>query len=381
MANVVINEQHLTDIAEAIRDKGGNDTYKPREMAEAIRGITGLDQLIENLTFTGDCRYIFYGEQWNPIINACDSRIKTKDINNLYMAFAWNQGLVEVPFEINVVGGSAFNDPFGYVCGGSEYLEKAPVIKATIPVQVKGLTDFFYQCYRLNDDITFDWVDWDYVHSSRAKVNSIFDCCHSLRKVREDVLNKIYNSYNYYTNADNTFRNCYALDEVRGLYPTPYTLTYNEFNQTVYNCYRIKSFVFATDNGTPYIRSWKNQTLDLASYVGYARTNYGMDHIVNYNSGITADKEVTDSESYEALKNDDDWFTENVGFSRYNHDSAVETINSLPNTIDYVTAENATNTIKFATMAGSLTDAGAVDDLTEEEIAVAAAKGWTVSFV
>ena len=40
-----------------------------------------------------------------------------------------------------------------------------------------------------------------------------------------------------------------------------------------------------------------------------------------------------------------------------------------------------TNTIKFNGAAGSATDGGAINTLTEEEIAVATAKGWTVSLV
>jgi hypothetical protein len=40
-----------------------------------------------------------------------------------------------------------------------------------------------------------------------------------------------------------------------------------------------------------------------------------------------------------------------------------------------------TNTIKFKGIAGSKTDGGAINTLTEEEIAVAAAKGWTVTLV
>jgi hypothetical protein len=65
-----------------------------------------------------------------------------------------------------------------------------------------------------------------------------------------------------------------------------------------------------------------------------------------------------------------------VNYSRYNHDSAVETINSLPDTSAY-----GTNTIKFKGASGALTDGGAINTLTEEEIAVAAAKGWTVTLV
>ena len=68
-------------------------------------------------------------------------------------------------------------------------------------------------------------------------------------------------------------------------------------------------------------------------------------------------------------------------YSRYNHDSAVETINSLPDTSEYLASAGGTNTIKFKGVAGMKTDGGAINTLTEEEIAVAAAKGWTVSLV
>lgn len=50
MANVIINEENLTNIANAIRNKNGlTTTYKPSEMAEAINNITGSGSS-ENLT-------------------------------------------------------------------------------------------------------------------------------------------------------------------------------------------------------------------------------------------------------------------------------------------------------------------------------------------
>ena len=71
----------------------------------------------------------------------------------------------------------------------------------------------------------------------------------------------------------------------------------------------------------------------------------------------------------------------NINYSRYNHDSAVRTINSLPDTSAYLTANGGTNTIIFKGASGASTDGGAINTLTEEEIAVATAKGWTVSLV
>ena len=92
-------------------------------------------------------------------------------------------------------------------------------------------------------------------------------------------------------------------------------------------------------------------------------------------------KLVNSAESYAALKNDPDWFTNKKEYSRYNHDSAVATINSLPDTSAYLATAGGTNTIKFTGAAGSATDGGAINTLTAEEIAVATAKGWTISLV
>ena len=123
---------------------------------------------------------------------------------------------------------------------------------------------------------------------------------------------------------------------------------------------------------------WKNQAIDLGYYVGYTDNS---NKITANNSGITSSKEVTNATTYQTLKNNPDWFTTNVAYSRYNHDSAVRTINSLPDTSAYLATAGGTNTIKFTGAAGSKTDGGAINTLTAEEIAVATAKGWTVTLV
>ena len=100
---------------------------------------------------------------------------------------------------------------------------------------------------------------------------------------------------------------------------------------------------------------------------------------------------------YDRVKNFEDWHSAGcryhkymhngvsvepaVLFSRYNHDSMVATINSLPDTSEYLSSAGGTNTIKFKKYSGDLTDGGGASDLTEQEIAVAAAKGWTVTIV
>lgn len=97
---------------------------------------------------------------------------------------------------------------------------------------------------------------------------------------------------------------------------------------------------------------------------------------------MPSDTEITDDTSYQLLKDNEDSYTRKIAYSRYNHDSAVETINTLPDTSAYLAESGGTtNIIKFKGASGSATDGGAINTLTEQEIAVAAAKGWTVSLV
>ena len=177
----------------------------------------------------------------------------------------------------------------------------------------------------------------------------------------------VYDNFFYYLCA-----NCYVLDAINNL---PVSggyniLSTNNFQKSFQNCYRLKSLTFLPDKTA----QWNKQTIDLSSYIGYANDST---HITPY--GLSENKQVTDDVTYQALKNDPDWWTKNVAYSRYNHDSAVETINSLPDTSGASTT--VTNVIKFKGEAGSATDGGAINTLTDAEIAVAAAKGWTVTLV
>jgi hypothetical protein len=241
----------------------------------------------------------------------------------------------------------------------------------------------FYGCYRLRylpEDLGNNW-DWNYLHTyAYSYMSNIFDNCYSLRRVPDNFLSNIwgiqtsatYSPYKYLFNA------CFCLDEVKNLPIQQSKLASNTFSSTFYSCNRLKSFTFETnEDGSPKIAEWKSQTITLNNECGNGSSKQ---YFLNYNSGITADKEVKDDATYQALKNDPDWFTLTKDYSRYNRLSAVETINSLPDTSAYLATAGGTNTIKFKGDSGSLTDGGAINTMTEEEIAVATAKGWTVSF-
>ena len=202
---------------------------------------------------------------------------------------------------------------------------------------------------------------------------------YSLRSISQAFMSKWYNAN---TSGFTPMKSLHSLPSLDELVNIPLSnkagvSTSNQFTD-IYALYRIKNFTFEMDGSQPYVVSWKNQKIDLTANLGYTTS---MSIILNYNSGITADKEVKDATTYEALKNNPDWFTADINYSRYNHDSAVATINSLPDTSAYLAANGGTNTIKFRGESGKLTDGGAINTLTEEEIAVATARGWTISFV
>ena len=386
MANVIVDDNSLYAIARAIREKNGKlIKYKPSEMANAISNISGGggDLPAEALAISGDCSYRFASNGWNWFIERYKDKITTNNINDASNMFIENSTITEIPFDLNFDSNSSYHD-LSYIFHHCDNMTQTPKLNN---VRVCNIRNMFSDCHNLRtipEDIADTW-DWSYVESQTQSYDSvqsyIFQYCYSLRSFPMTLI-KSGNPYaawnvSYYISG---FEYCYALDELINI-PIPYTKakwTSNAFTQTFDYCHRLKNITFALNNGVPYTVTWKSQVIDLSRYVGYARLSKD---ILNYNSGITADKEVTDDASYQALKNDPDWFTTKIAYSRYNHDSAVATINSLPDTSAYLATAGGTNTIKFKGQAGASTDGGAINTLTEQEIAVAAAKGWTLTLV
>ena len=400
--------------------------YTPLEMVDEVYGI--IDDFANApiipdsaLKITGTCSYRFANSGWNWFINKYGDKITTSGITGANNMFESCRNLTEIPFEINIGNKVTASNMFNYcnrltkapkingtlgdmdnmfencnviteipdlTCDNSTYrnvgyvfrfcdkLKQVPYLYNLYPSNTSGM---FGGCYRLRE-IPEDYCDtwnWSRMQSyNYASSSGLFSNCYSLRKISTGLLNNMWNVYtSSYSNAYNSaFNGCSSLDEINGLGISTASLTSNVFTTTFTSCSRLKNFTFQTnEDGTPKTAKWKSQTIDLSATVGYATSN---SNIVKYNSGITADKEVKDDATYQALKNDADWFTLDINYSRYNHTSAVNTINSLPDC-----SATGTNTIKFQGAAGALTDGGAINTLTEEEIAVAVAKGWTVSLV
>lgn len=377
MSKYVIDENTLIGIGDAIRAKAGTtDKIIVSDLADAITNLPtggGGDLPEELFNITGSCNYKFSNNNWNDFIELYGNKITSNNITNIANMFENSNLLTEVPFEINMAGAGES----GVNCfNGCEKLETAPMINNWRVSACNNLFDGCQQLRNIPETFGDNW-DYSYINTLTMDLSYLFNSCFSLRKIPVILLNNLWS--NGSTSKSIYYRlvnSCYCLDELNGLGVSKATLTSNAFNASFSNCSRLKDMTFAVnEDGTPKTANWKSQTISL-TYVGFNLSSYYL-----YNSGITADKEVKDDATYQALKNDPDWFTRSADYARYNHDSAINTINSLPDTSAYLAANGGTNTIKFSGAAGALTDGGAINTLTEEEIAVAAAKGWSVALV
>ena len=172
------------------------------------------------------------------------------------------------------------------------------------------------------------------------------------------------------------------------------------------NMTMLDSITFSTEeNGVATKAKIKNCLIYIENDYGCGSTMTGL---MNYpDEPLTKDdnvfKDITSSTctverikaGYERVKNRPNWCSvydysmsyqgktiyPRILTSRFNHKSMVDLINTLPDTSEYIAAKGGTNTLKLCRYMGDLTDEGGTSNLTEEEIAVATAKGWTIALV
>lgn len=373
------NGNPISGEVEVTREREVPNTYSSSDMAEAIDNIeVGLPE--EAFVITGNLQYRFANNGWNWFIEQFGDKVETKDVTDIsYLAYYASE-LKNIPFAINMANAKA---KATLAFGTCKELSEAPRIYNLAP---ETLGDMFTTCYMLREipeDYCDTW-DWSYMEAMTSgyggEADNVFKDCYSLRSFPMKFFQRLNpNAVNSYSMYYGFLSGCYSIDEIVDV-PFPHynaTWTSNAFNNAFQYCGRAKRITFALqEDGTPHVVNWKTQTIDLSKSIGVV---YNRKYVTDYNSGITADKEVTNDDNYAALKNDPDWWTYTYDYSRYNHDSAVETINSLPDASAYLATAGGTNTIKFKGTSGSKTDGGAINTLTEEEIAVATARGWTVT--
>lgn len=426
MAKVFIEETTLTAIGDAIRGKEGTTALVPvNDMATRITSLqTGSDPVIkslditsngtytatdcdgyspitvnvpqdgaptpEELQITGDCSYRFANSGWDWVIDKYGDKITTAGITHGKYMFEHSK-LEAIPFQINISNCQDFNFMF-HQC---TKLKTCPKVRGTIKWNTNTSFDDALHSTQNIRDLEDLFTPEMLEGFSTVKVTGAYGVPESPGFTQAKSLRRIPSwwykfrlneestafPYQFYCLYPNMFQYAYTLDEAPNIpvWKCQGAQTNNMFTYTFTSCFRLKRLTFETNaDGSPIVTQWKAQVIDLNSYTGFTSSS---SFITGYNSGITADKEVKDDATYQALKNDPDWFATSAAYSRYNHDSAVETINSLPDTSAYLATAGGTNTIKFTGVAGSATDGGAINTLTEAEIAVATAKGWTVTLV
>lgn len=176
------------------------------------------------------------------------------------------------------------------------------------------------------------------------------------------------------------FKNCCSLRKLEGVViNNSFTTKSNQFSSTFNNCAMLSSLIFTTTGNYQMC----SQTIDLST-CGYSTDTNGKYKDGTYTFQLPYAKKVFDETTYNNLKDTEDYWTNQVAYSKYDRQSAIATINSLPDTKTYVDSQAlpSPNKIKFKKGAGSAKgDLYNMSNLTDEEIAVATAKGWTVTLI
>ena len=239
----------------------------------------------------------------------------------------------------------------------------------------------------------------------------MFSGCKCLRRIPNNFLGaSIYDASNLHTNSlsstgfsmSSFYSDCNMLKEIIGV---PYeahlngpTITNNTFGSTFNNLLSLHHLTFYMPNNQVGTMNATSQTIDLSTagfwpsngspyvsgqleeWVSYLNTEYGSNDAIV----VISENDLNDAGLIDKMLNKNSVNFGNTNktampeLATYNRQSAIETINSLPDT----STAGGGNTIKFKSGAGyaygTLYD---MDELTAAEIAVATAKGWTVSIV
>ena len=384
----LINESSLVAIGDAIRAKNGsNSTYSPAEMATAISNIS-TGQTVETLpssflNLTGNIQELFQGVYGKKMIRyASSGQITTTNIEDITDMFANISIYGDAAytalshFILNFKDGSNSLSYNGYwnaarAFQNADHLEYLPTFNFN-NTGFYNCQNMFQGCYQLKSVDQF-MNNGLFLNNTQGIYWAMFQNCQNLRRIPhlEKLGSQIssYSSHFYNTGL----QNCFKLEEALNIPVDNVPLSHaNTFRSFVANNFTLSRFTFVSTAGTTGLTAqWKSFTLDLSTYVGYWSLSYNaQNEALNDNIPF-----VNSAETYQQYKNGV-YYTHDVAYSRYNHTSAVETINSLPDC-----SGTGTCYIKFKGDSGSGTDGGAISNLTSAEIAVATAKGWTVQIV
>ena len=382
MSLKLIDEISLVAIGDAIREKNGSSqTYSPEEMVSAIGDISGGGEPVDFFHYSGNGNGLFLGKIGHKILNDYLSELTFTDMRDMNYAFYQNNDYNISPsfptdlssLTINFRDNSdlKYNSSYGgnislSSCFYGSSIQKIPkfVFNNTGVYNCANMFGGYNNKVENVDDFMTNTI---FSTSSFSNYSNMFSFNYGIKtiphleKLKNTGMNSTTTIYN------NGFYRCIHLQEIINLpviTPSNNNITSNNMFKTTFQQCPVNRITFETNNGEPLIANWKNQIIPIGTSekVGWTDTHK--------NTAPTVSNQAT----YEQYKNEV-YKTSLREYSRYNHTSAVETINSLPDTS---AVSNGTNKIQFCGASGSATDGGAISNLTSEEIAVATAKGWTV---
>lgn len=374
----------LTAIGDAVRGKTGESEKLTLDgMAEKIRSMPAP---MQKITISGNISRLFSGKFMELYNNGLKDYIEFKEISACCELIPHSESLDSTSNRgyryqiIKDLSNIIINCREGNYTTSSNmfsearYLEKFPTLVNFMP---KSLNKFFYNCKKLQEIPESFYESWSV--NGVSYQGGIINGCENLRKAPIGLFKKLQNVnydsyYDCYSYA--CFSGCYKLPEVLN-FPFPKrmpTETWaNLLDDFLYNTYSLSRFTFEAEAADVVNKTHNSITLNFTENVGYTNGYWP--------EGFYSDKRISDANTYAKLKDNPESWTSHLEYCKYNKTSAVETINSLPVVQKASSTEDNTFIIKFKGDAGSATDGGAINTMTEEEIAVATSKGWTVTLV
>ena len=370
------------------------DTVSPSTLALGITAHDKSGELItgtmesggineEDLKFSGGLNYFGSGGRLDNLIEHNFDKIKLGWVENdgtKHGVLSFDHGFSDSslsripPIIIYGVQYGSLESAFS----GCKNLTELPIF-STAPYNgtIGNLRYMFSNCYSItqipsgylsNQAIALNQYDTD-------TFNGIFQNCVRLEEMNDGSF------LQYGKNYSSMFKNCCSLRKLEGIVLKDFeikTVT-NQFSGTFDNCAMLSSLIFSTSGDY----KMQSQTIDLTT-CGYSTDKDGKYKFGSYTFQLPIAKGVFNENTYERLKNTEDYWTNQVAYSKYDRQSAIATINSLPDTKKYLNSEPSAypNKIKFKKGAGSAKgDLYNMSNLTDEEKGVAFDKGWTVELI
>ena len=205
MANVLVNDASLADIAEAIREKNGTEeTYKPAEMGDAVRAIEsggGVGIILKDFNSTGSPLTVDIRGLQSHYDNLKDDTLKQRFSGNLsYLCYNFGSGSTNGLYT-QVVD--------AYLIDG---LDKLPMNMFNYCTALKNIHGDLTEVATLGNNcfaFCVSLTELPYMPSLNKLDNTVFNSCTGLTRI------KLYKTPSNSSNISNSaFVNCKNITDI-----------------------------------------------------------------------------------------------------------------------------------------------------------------------